>query len=372
MIITSNFDGGAIDIVSIDQDHHHAKLAIRGDKNASFKQWFYFRVTLTDYATCFFELTNAGEAAYLEGFQQYKPCVSYDGETWFRMPAEFDGESLKFQVEPVEKLFYIAYFHPYTYQRHMSLIDYASNYMDCEIIRACSTIENRDLDVLKFGQGEKVFWLIGRQHPGETMAEWFMEGFIEALTNQALPHGQYLMDAATLYIVPNMNPDGSFAGNLRTNASGANLNREWLTPSIERSPEVYYVRQMMHETGVDLFLDIHGDEAIPYNFVAGSEGVPNFNDRIRAYQIHFKNIFENVSCEFQTEYGYSVDAPGEGDCSKATNYIANEFGCLAYTLEMPFKDNHQMPDENFGWSAERSKALANDVLVVLNKMLDLF
>ena len=28
-----------------------------------------------------------------------------------------------------------------------------------------------------------------------------------------------------------MNPDGSVRGNLRTNAAGANLNREWMTPS---------------------------------------------------------------------------------------------------------------------------------------------
>ncbi len=38
--------------------------------------------------------------------------------------------------------------------------------------------------------------------------------------------------------VPNMNPDGSYRGHLRTNASGANLNREWKNPTLERSPEV--------------------------------------------------------------------------------------------------------------------------------------
>ena len=59
-----------------------------------------------------------------------------------------------------------------------------------------------------------------------------------------------------------MNPDGSVLGNLRTNAAGANLNREWETPTLERSPEVFTVREKMMETGVDLFLDIHGDEGL--------------------------------------------------------------------------------------------------------------
>ena len=42
-----------------------------------------------------------------------------------------------------------------------------------------------------------------------------------------------------------MNPDGSWRGHLRTNATGANLNREWLEPSKERSPEVLAVRSFM-------------------------------------------------------------------------------------------------------------------------------
>ena len=57
-----------------------------------------------------------------------------------------------------------------------------------------------------------------------------------------------------------MNPDGSVRGNLRTNAAGANLNREWQAPTPERSPEVLCVRDAMHATGVDAFLDVHGDE----------------------------------------------------------------------------------------------------------------
>jgi murein tripeptide amidase MpaA len=33
-----------------------------------------------------------------------------------------------------------------------------------------------------------------------------------------------------------MNPDGSVRGNLRTNAAGANLNREWLNPTHGTQP----------------------------------------------------------------------------------------------------------------------------------------
>ena len=39
-----------------------------------------------------------------------------------------------------------------------------------------------------------------------------------------------------------MNPDGSYRGHLRTNAKGANLNREWKSPTLELSPEVSHIR----------------------------------------------------------------------------------------------------------------------------------
>ena len=46
-----------------------------------------------------------------------------------------------------------------------------------------------------------------------------------------------------------MNPDGTWRGHLRTNASGANLNREWDHPTKDKSPEVYYTRAAMDEYG---------------------------------------------------------------------------------------------------------------------------
>ena len=39
-----------------------------------------------------------------------------------------------------------------------------------------------------------------------------------------------------------------------------------------------------------------------------------------------------------------------------SNWVAEEFGCLALTLEMPFKENADHPDATFGWSPDRTKA----------------
>src|SRR4030095_13451623 len=150
-----------------------------------------------------------------------------------------------------------------------------------------ATVEGRDINVVTVGTpgaGRKSLWIIARQHPGETMAEWFVEGLLERLLDDSDPVARRLAERAVLHVVPNMNPDGSVRGNLRTNAAGANLNREWMAPSLERSPEVFAVRNKMHETGCDLFLDVHGDESLPYVFVAGCEMLEGFTAQQQADQ----------------------------------------------------------------------------------------
>ncbi|RLM48957.1 hypothetical protein DVK06_17035, partial [Halorubrum sp. Atlit-28R] len=185
----------------------------------------------------------------------------------------YDGQVLTITHIPERDSIYYAYFEPYTWERHLQLLGRAESSPVGQVTDIGSTVEGRDMNVVIIGNhsAAKKVWVIARQHPGETMAEWFVEGMVDALTDRANPIAKCLLEHAVLYIVPNMNPDGAVRGNLRTNAAGANLNREWMSPSLETSPEVFSVKNKIHETGCDLFLDIHGDESLPYVFVAGSE-----------------------------------------------------------------------------------------------------
>src|SRR3546814_4721311 len=103
------------------------------------------------------------------------------------------------------------------------------------------------------------------------MAEWWMEGALERRTDVADPVARSLRRKARFHIAPNMNPDGSFRGHLRTNAAGAYLNPEWPPPSLARSPEVHHVLARMKPTGVAFAMDVHGAKSIPPVFIARSE-----------------------------------------------------------------------------------------------------
>ena len=268
---------------------------------------------------------------------------------------------------------YYAYFVPYSYERHMDLLHWAQTMDGCQLETLGETLDGRDLSMLTIGQvanSKKHIWVIARQHPGESMAEWFIEGMLERLFDPEDAIARELLNKAVFHIVPNMNPDGSVRGHLRTNANGVNLNREWLNPTMENSPEVYLVKEKMHQIGLDMMLDVHGDEALPYNFVAGSEGVPTYSKQIEADEIAFKTALLNATPEFQDTYGYPKDKPNEANLSICSNNICHEFNCLAYTLEMPFKDNANLPDVEHGWNDVRSKKLGFDTLTAFRAVVN--
>lgn len=364
MKISTQFDAGSI-IVKDLTNPDNIRLAIRNDNAADFAQWFYFRLQGAAYTRCTMHFENAAQSAYPAGWEDYHAVASYDRQNWFRVPSRYENGIFTIEHTPLANSIYYAYFEPYSHEQHLNLLGEAQGSGLCQIDDLGSTVQGRDINLLTIGnqaESDLKIWLIARQHPGETMAEWFIEGFLARLLDHQDPTARALLNQATFYVVPNMNPDGSFLGNLRTNAAGANLNREWQNPTPERSPEVYFVREKMHQTGVDLFLDIHGDENLPYIFVAGTEGVPSYNSRIADLQTQFKAALKNASPDFQDEYGYPKSAPNQADMTWASHYVGHTFQCLAYTLEMPFKDNALLPDDDFGWNGQRSLRLGESML----------
>lgn len=364
MKISTQFDAGSI-IVKDLSNPNNIRLAIRADNASEFAQWFYFRLQGAAYTPCTMNFENAAQSAYPAGWEDYQAVASYDRQNWFRVPSRYENGVFTIEHTPLANSIYYAYFEPYSEEQHLNLLGEAQGSGLCQIDDLGSTIQGRDINLLTIGnqaESDLKIWITARQHPGEPMAEWFVEGLLARLLDHQDPTARALLNQATFYVVPNMNPDGVSLGNLRTNAAGANLNREWQNPTLERSPEVYYVREKMHEIGVDMFLDIHGDEIIPYVFVAGTEGVPSYNQRIADLETQFKAAWQAASPDFQDEIGYEKDAPNQANMTMATAYVGHAFQCLAYTVEMPFKDNALLPDDDFGWNGQRSLRLGESVL----------
>ena len=372
MHISSQFDSGSINIVNATSPDD-IQLTIPKDNQSEFAQWFHFRLVGEMFVTHSITISDLANSAYPAGWENYNVLASYDRQTWFRIPTTFDGDKLQFSLTLEQPSAFFAYFIPYSYERHLDLVHDAQMALNCEHQFLGLTLDGRDISMLVIGEPtpeKKKVWVTARQHPGETMAEWCAEGIIYRLLDEQDGLARKLLDNAVFYVVPNMNPDGSARGHLRTNAVGTNLNREWATPSAEKSPEVLYVLNAMDEIGVDMYLDLHGDEALPYNFVAGCEGNPSYSEEIKRLEDTFKSSLMAATPEFQDVYGYDKDAPGQGNLTVAANAVGERFNCLSYTVEMPFKDNADLPDLQFGWSVQRSRQLGEDILIAVNAVIN--
>ncbi len=359
--INSQFDGGNIECNNC-ENADSICLSIRPDNHSEFYQWFYFRLTGGLDQDCTLTISNASGAAYPGGWDNYQAVASYDRDSWFRVSTEYRAGELIIRLRPEYDSVYLAYFAPYSLDRHAELIGECLQSPRAGLEIVGTSLDGRDLDLLHIGDGEadrKQYWVIARQHPGETMAQWWMEGFLDRLLDPDDPVSRELLQRVRFAVVPNMNPDGSFRGHLRTNAAGANLNREWQNPSLERSPEVYHVRQAMQRSGVDFCLDVHGDETLPYNFIAGTEGIAAWTAHRNAVLTDFKATLARLNPDFQTQHGYPPNQAGKANLTFCSNQVADRFDCPAMTLEMPFKDNANAPIPYSGWSPERARLLGS-------------
>jgi murein tripeptide amidase MpaA len=371
MHISSQFDSGNIHIID-NSDPQNIRLAINKDNQSDFFQWFHFRLQGSAYSDYRLVIEGLKKSAYPAGWEGYNVLASYDRKTWFRVDSDFDGDELSFGLTLEFPTVYFAYFIPYSYERHLDFIADAQLAPRCEHRLLGQTIDGRDMSLLIIGEDDeskRKIWVTARQHPGETMAEWCAEGLVYRLLDEQDGLARRILDNAVVYVVPNMNPDGGARGHLRTNAIGVNLNREWKTPTAQQSPEVFHVFNAMQAIGVDMYLDLHGDEALPYNFVAGGEGIPVYSERLAALESQFKSSLLAATPEFQDTYGYAKDEPGQADLSIASNAVGQTFDCLAYTLEMPFKDNNNLPDPVYGWSVQRCQQLGEDLLVAIDAVV---
>lgn len=366
--VSAAFDSGNIEVIEVSRPGT-LRLRIRDDAGGEHRQWFHFRLQGVRDVPVTLHLENAGHCSYPGGWPGYRACVSTDHLTWQRVAdTSFDGTCLTIRLTPTTDTVWLAYFEPYPWARHLALVGRCAASSLARVDRLGASVEGRDIDRVTLGNGPLPVWVIARQHPGESMAEWLAEGLLDTLLGESVV-ARTVRERATVHVVANMNPDGSVRGHLRCNAAGANLNREWRAPSAERSPEVLCVQRAMRESGVGFFLDVHGDETIPYVFIDGAGMVPGYGDANTRREKAFCNALERISPRFQQVHGYCADRFGEEMLSLASKWVAHTYGCVSLTLEMPFKDHDDDPQPDTGWNGPRSQALGADVVAALASWL---
>ncbi len=313
-----------------------AYLSIRPDSNAKYFEWFYFRVTGEAGVLRTFHLTNAHAASYPQAWNGYRALASYNGTDWFRVQTQYVDGVLSIKHQAAQTTTEYAFFVPYFEAQREKLLE------DCAKVgerRTLLTTERgRKIDMIRFGSESpsKKVWIYSRHHAGEPMAEYCIEGIMRRLADAQDPTVQRLFAAGiAFYCVPNINPDGTALGNLRANAGGIDLNRDWKQNVEPKSIEVAGLLKVLESEGVDFFLDLHGDEEHQYVWL-----VQPHPDLVTAENAPTQEYLEAYVRDHYAEYGPDPkgDSPSPVDSGMAVDYVAWKFKCPSLIVELPFKD----------------------------------
>ena len=358
MHVDADLCGGSIVVA----DHRHgalAELSLRADSAAGIRQWFHFRARGARDADVELTIVDAGQAMHPDAFRGYRAHASYDLERWFRVPTDFDGRRLVIGHRPERDTVHYSYFAAYPLDRLAALLSVVDRSPRARVVSIGTSVEGRPIELVVLGEdgpGKRRVWIAGRQHPGETMGSWFVEGTLARLLAEDDPVTDALLGDAVVYVLPNLNPDGSTRGNFRTNAAGRDINREWHAPNRDTSPEILAARSIMEQAGVDLFLDVHGDEHTDVAFAIGCEGNPGFSPRLHSLERRLaRGLARHDGC-FSSEFDYGADDPGKGDLRIGNNWVGERFDCLSMTIEMPFKEGRS------GFGPDRASQLGRSSL----------
>ena len=105
-------------------------------------------------------------------------------------------------------------------------------------------------------------------------------------------------------------------------------------------------------------------------FIAGADAIPSATDKLIDLRKRYEAALCRANPDFQSEVGYPAAAPGKANLAMCTSQLAERFGALCMTLEMPFKENANAPDPLYGWSIARCRLLGAAHLDALYSVLD--
>jgi murein tripeptide amidase MpaA len=304
----------------------------------------------------------------------YQAFASYDLETWFLTPTVAGKDGMVVTFTPQQDSIYFAQYPPYSMERTRRLVARALQDPRVNLTVLGQTPDGHDLDVLTVGaprRGRKVCWVTTRQHPNEVQGSWCVEGLLERLLLPEDPFARALLDRAVFHIVPNINPDGCRRGNTRTNALGANLNREWKDPKADHAPEVLMVKRQMEAWGVDFYLDVHAYSGTT-PFALGPYRTPSITPKQTALWERYEQALARANPEFQVGNPYPGGGPPPGGAylEMSWNYVTEFYGAFGLLYELIYKDNVTRPDPAHGWSPAKCKYFGHSTLEALHEIID--
>ena len=339
-------------------------LFVRPDTcNPRFRVWFNFTVeNVKQDQRVIFNIVNFSKtkSLYREGMS---PVVkSTSRPKWQRIPSKtvyyyrcpdhrknyVMSFAFCFDRADENEVYHFSYSYLYTYTRLQSYLDNIEKkhlpYFKRELLT--STVQQRRLDLLTItapdnlteGRRQKVIFVTGRVHPGESPSSHIVQGFIDFLVSNH-PIARVLRENLIFKVVPMLNPDGVYLGNYRCSLMGFDLNRHWQDPSPWAHPTLYATKQYLmslhsdENIDIDFYIDIHAHSTLSNCFMYG-----NIYDDEERFQR--QAVFPRLMCSHAEDFSFANtafnrDVVKAGTGRRFLGGILDE-SSYCYTLEVSF------------------------------------
>lgn len=249
MKIINNYDGSSIDIEQISSDTNTAYLRLV-EENGKACHYYNFIADNSSSQEGFAYIKNLNESMYYSK-NSFSPFINKNGD-WEKLDSskyELNDSEIKFLIEPNSKV-------------EISLVP---RYTCDDLIDFCNShsIKYNESELIKIDLGNNskpTIFVIGRQHPGETLSSFFIEGMVEKVMKD-----DFLKSNYHFQFYPIVNKKGVKNGNHRY-ANGVDFNRSW---GLSNPPEElkYLQEELSIVNDLAYFIDVHNDELTAKDYI---------------------------------------------------------------------------------------------------------
>lgn len=320
--LSTDFSTGRMDECKLVSENEYLITLVPENTPINSSPWYAFKVQAEKPTDITIIMKVRGDT------HRYLPKVSINGGAWKLQKHAITGDSLIMKLTASKVPVIIAAQEIINNQYY---VDWANK------LKKTTNITH---DILgKSSQGRPVYkiesrnekskeWIVilGRQHPPEVTGALALFTFVETLLSNNELSKQYL-DKYNVLVVPNINPDGVYAGNWRHNANGLDLNRDWNKFSqIETSQINDYLKQLVTQGNkIKFAIDFHSTKHDVFYSMPTDYGVEN-----PYFVTHWLNDLDKKMPNFNV-----VIKPGNNpNLGVSKQYFSDTFGVHAITYEM--------------------------------------
>jgi cytosolic carboxypeptidase protein 2/3 len=335
-------------------------LVLQDDVNTrGHNQWFYFKATSTrKHQRVRFNIVNLvkRESLFSYGLKPLAFIPKDPGVGWHRsgLRVSYEPNSLRrehqnasyytlsFEYhfrEAYESVFF-APSYPYPYSQLLVFLDRLLGdpaYQQClSVKKLCESAGKNTLNLVSISTGKsvpsgnKVVWVLARQHPGETTSSFMAEGMVLHLLQLmagASKEEASFYDRFVFKVVPMVNPDGVIHGNSRAELTGVDPNRAWKKASKSVTPSIHSIKKhiLKFREETCLVLDLHSHSSKLGCFFYGNHGTGS---------VAVHRILPSLACGDDPRFSFKNCRFRGGSDKSARKALFGELGIPhVYTVE---------------------------------------